>query len=280
MQTRRDFIKNSSLLLAASMLPTVLACSSSQRMPFGLILYTVRDEMEKDPVATLRKISAMGYQVLEAASYNDGNIYGMRPAEIRDLVESLNMRLLSIHVDVNNADIESLGDNAAEAGLKFIIQPSMAYNSLDDFKRGTDNYNKYGEQLAKKGLSFGFHNHNKEFRKLEDVIPYDYLLENTDPSLVCMELDLYWIIKGGADPISYFKKYPGRFSLWHLKDMDSKAGGNVTELGTGTIDFNEICTYSKQAGLKQYFVEQDDSFKISSMDSIQTSLDYLKSLEI
>lgn len=278
MYTRRNFLKSTSILAVGSMILPNLSCLGSTNFPYGLILYTVRGEMAEDPMSTLRSVSEIGYQALEGASYSNRQMYGMKPSEFKHSVESFGMTLLSNHVNVTEQNVYEVAEDAAEAGLKFVVQPSMEHNSLDDFKRGAERYNKFGKIFNDQGIRFGYHNHAFEFLMMDGVVPYDLLLEQTDPNLVCMQLDLYWIIKGGADPLEYFNKYPGRFELWHVKDMSANTQQYETELGNGVIDFEEIFSQSEKAGLKNYFVEQDNCRDYSPLESIGISLEYLKEI--
>lgn len=279
MTTRRDFIKTSSIMAAGSMVLPLSSFSSLKSAPYGLILYTVREDMQKDPMGTLEKISSIGYEVLEAAGYGDRKFYGMKPAKFKEAVESFGMKLLSSHNGVTEDNVKEIAEDAAEAGLKYVVKPSMTHDSLDDFKRGAEMFNKFGEIFNQTGIRFGYHNHSFEFEKMDDVIPYDILLQETDPTLVTMELDLYWITKGGHDPWEYFEKFPGRFELWHVKDMKETGKQYETEIGNGIIDFKKIFFMKKLAGLKNYFVEQDTCRDFSTFESVQISLDYIKKMK-
>ena len=139
--------------------------------------------------------------------------------------------------------------------------------------------NIFGEIFNQSGIRFGYHNHSFEFEKMDDVIPYDILLQETDPTLVTMELDLYWITKGGHNPWEYFEKFPGRFELWHVKDMKEKGKQEYTEVGNGIIDFKKIFFMKKLAGMKNYFVEQDTCRDFSVFESVKISLDYIKKMK-
>jgi sugar phosphate isomerase/epimerase len=149
---------------------------------------------------------------------------------------------------------------------------------MDDYKRHAENFNSFGEICENAGLQFAYHNHDFEFLNFDGVMPYDYLLENTDPELVKMELDLYWITKGGQDPVEYFKKYPGRFELWHVKDMEDNEEKFFAEVGYGTIDFKRIFAERETAGMEMFFVEQDQSRR-NPFESIEMSFNFLNEAE-
>ena len=277
MGTRRDFLKTTTAFAVGSI---VLPLSSfkAAKKPYGLILYTVRDDMKKNPEKTLEKVAAAGYQVVEAAGYNKGLFYNMKPARFKKVVNSLGMKLISSHTHVTMKNIQKVADDAAEAGLKYVVHPSMTGGSIDNFKKGADNYNKFGAIFKKSGIRFGYHNHAYEFEKIDNIIPYDILLKGTQPDLVAMEMDLYWITIGGHNPWEYFAKYPGRFELWHVKDMKDNPKHDMTEVGNGIMDFKKIFSLAKQAGMKYYFVEQDTCLDHTPLESIKISQQYLKKM--
>lgn len=277
MTNRRDFIKSASALTLGTLgLSTIPSFGSSKRVPYGLILYTVRDEMKKDPVKTLEKVASIGYEVVEAAGYSDGKFYGMAPAEFKRRVDSFGMKLISSHTGVTTENVNQVIEDAQKAGLKYVVKPSFHAKTADEFKKGADEFNTIGEKLNAAGIKFGYHNHSFEFKKTKGQIPYDILLKGTEPELVTFEMDLLWITKGGHDPWEYFAKYPGRFQLWHLKDMEGSGKKDMTEVGNGVIDFSRIFSESKQAGMKYYFVEQDTCKNHTPFESIKISLDNIK----
>jgi sugar phosphate isomerase/epimerase len=280
MYSRRDFVKVVGAATAGSMLIPTLGFSAPAIQP-GLILYTVRDLMQKDPLGTLKKVAEVGYINLEAAGYGNGKFYGMGPKAFGDAVTNLGMQLISSHTNVQQGPIEKIADDALEAGLKYIVYPSMAQEyrkSLDGIKKAAEFMNKTGEYLGSRGLKFAYHNHNFEFEPMDGKVPYDMLLTLTDPDKVRFEIDLYWIKKGGASAEAYFKKYPGRFELWHVKDMDNTKKHYYTEVGSGIIDFKKLFSMQKEAGLKYYFVENDDPSAKGAIESITESYKYLRKL--
>ena len=175
-------------------------------------------------------------------------------------------------------DWDKAVDDAAEVGIKYMVCAYLSEEErgdLDQYKKVADQLNIAGERCKKSGIQLCYHNHDFEFKKQGDQYPYDVLL-SSDKNLVKMELDLYWVTKAGQDPIALFKKHPGRFPLWHVKDMDNTPEQAFAEVGSGTIDFKEIFKHKKEAGMKCFFVEQDkcpgDPF-----DSITKSIKYIKS---
>ncbi|MCA0933329.1 sugar phosphate isomerase/epimerase [Lutimonas saemankumensis] len=249
----------------------------------GLQLYSVRQDMNKDAKGTVEKVGQMGFKFVEAAGYRDGKFYGMEPLEFKKLCEDNGLQFLGSHTGQNLPTKEkweetmTWWDQAIEAhataGVKWIVQPWMSregYESLDGLKKYVEYFNAVGEKCRAKGIYFGYHNHNKEFTTEFDGKPlYDHMLELSDPDKVMFQLDLYWINKGGKDALDYFKRYPGRFMLWHIKDEK--------ELGeSGKMDFTEIFKHKKESGLK-YGIVEVEKYNFTPLVSVQKSLDYLKS---
>jgi sugar phosphate isomerase/epimerase len=244
----------------------------------GLQLYTVRRELEKDFAGTLEKVAAIGFVEVEFAGY-----FNHTPQEIRSILARYRLSAPSAHLTTAalRGNLQEAIEAAQIIGHQYLVcgyVPAEERRSLDDYKKLVDLLNGAGERLKKVGIQFGYHNHDFEFALTEGKLPYDIILAGTDPHLVKMEMDLYWITKGGNDPLKYFSVYPGRFSLIHVKDMDSTPKHFFTEVGQGIIDFRKIFAAAQKAGVKHYFVEQDET-PASPFSSIKLSIDYLKRLE-
>ena len=280
---RRDFLwQAGTLATGALLLPEVLMAKSKQQV--GLQLYTVRELLEKDLKGTLQKIAAIGYKNMESAAGSKGHYYGMKPVEFTKMLGDMGMKLRSSHVMVGangnkmpfetlQNDTQKLVDMAAESGQEFLTCAYLMPNertSLDDYKRYVELFNKAGEACKKAGLQFAYHNHDFEFEKMDGQVPMDVLLAGVDKDLMKMELDLYWAVKSGNDPVAFFKKNPGRVAMWHVKDMDKTEKKFFTEVGNGSIDFKPIFAQAKLSGMKYFFVEQDVT-PGNPMDSITTS---------
>jgi len=169
-------------------------------------------------------------------------------------------------------------DDAAKMGQKYMVcayLPDQFRKSIDDYKRVAEHFNKAGETCKKAGIQFCYHNHNFEFPKIDGQVPYEVLLSSTDKDLVKMEMDIYWITKAGYDPLAMFKEHPGRFVLWHVKDMDNTSKHFFTEVGNGIIDFKKIFAHADKAGMQHFFVEQDIC-PGSPFVSITKSINYLE----
>lgn len=266
MATRRSFLRSTSILSAGLYMSPYAFKSKSHLI--GLQLYTVRDAMDKDPEGTLAKVAQIGYTSVEGATYTGTEkFYGMSPAEFKKVLKRNGLVMLSAHYRLGEEkpkDVIQQGtilhdwnravDDAAEVGLKYMVCAYLAEverGDLDHYKKVVDQLNIAGERCKKSGIQLCYHNHNFEFEKQGDTYPYDILL-GSDKNLVKMEIDLYWIKKAGQDAIKLFHEHPGRFPLWHVKDMDNTSEQNFTEVGSGIIDFKEIFKYKELAGMKYF----------------------------
>lgn len=257
---RRTFLTTlggAALALACSRQGLALGTRRIKRV--GLQLYTVRDAMEKDVPGTLAHVARIGYKEVEFAGY-----FGKTPNEIRALLKQNGLTSPSSHVPYPDGGDgwKKTVDDAKEAGHQYVTvawTPEEKRQGSDAWKRIADEFNKAGEVAKAAGLQYAYHNHDYELAKAGDVMPFDALLENTDPKLVTFEMDLYWMVHGGADPLAYFKKYPGRFAMVHVKDAKPDAAKTMTEVGTGTIPFAKIFAWDADHGahIKHYFVEHD-----------------------
>jgi len=269
--------------LTAGMIALSSCGTAGPENGIGLQLYSVRDAMKEDPVATVEKVGAMGYDFVESAGYNDGKIYGMAPADFTALVEKNGMVYLGAHTGraiPDSGSWESLMPwwdkciaTHKEAGVEYIVQPFMGgtgYASLEGLAAYCEYFNAVGEKCNAAGIRFGYHNHAGEFQELEGELIYDYMLRNTDPGKVMFQLDIYWIYEGGADPHAYFEAYPGRFVSFHIKDEK--------ELGeSGEIDFMPVLEKADQAGAKYHVVEVE-RYSFEPIVSVEKSLEYLKEI--
>ena len=257
----------------------------------GLALYTVRDDMGVDARATLQAVADAGYKYIETAGYADGKFYNMSPKEFKDFVKKIGLKPVSAHqgsVTLDNADAMIADVKAAGFAYFVVPVPPMGLFKFDQETQtlgmtgGAANLADILTTLGKKckaaGLKLLYHNHDFEFKKDRDgIVTIDYLLENTDPKYVNFQMDLYWVTKAGADPIAYFEKYPGRFKIWHVKDMDDQ--GRFAPVGKGHIDFAQILANEKLSGMKYYMVEQDRTFDgLKPLEAIKISHAGLKKL--
>jgi sugar phosphate isomerase/epimerase len=270
---RRTFLGT---VTAATVLGSRLSWAADDRKidKIGLQLYTVRDAMKSDVAGTLAKVAQIGYREVEFAG-----LFGHSPKEARAMLDKDGLTAPSSHVpyETLGADWEKTLEDAKTLGQSYIVLPSVDDQLLkqaDSLNKLVETMNRAGEASRKAGIQFAYHNHAKEFVDVNGKLAYDILLQQTDPNLVKMEMDLYWITKAGHDPLVYFEKYPGRFPLVHVKDM-AKDGG-FADVGSGTMDFKKIFAQSDKAGIKHYFVENDQPK--SPFEDIRISFDYLQKL--
>ena len=290
MTSRRDFLASAALLSAGVLLAPSLLAAPKKRY-IGLQLYTVRDAMGKDPAGTLAQLAKIGYNSVEGASYTGSQkFYGMTPPAFAALLKQNGLIMPSSHYRLGEEPengAPALGtmlhewdravDDAAAVGVKYMVCAYLSEaerGGLDHYKYVADQLNKAGERCQKAGLQLCYHNHDFEFVAQGGQLPYDLLLA-TDPKLVQMEMDMYWVTKAGHDPLALFKQHPGRFPLWHVKDMDRTPKHAFTEVGSGSINFKKIFAHANEAGLKYFFVEQDTT-PGSPFESVAKSIAYVR----
>lgn len=277
---RRNFIKTSSSFAGSLLIINPLMASFNKKDYIGLQLYTIRDEVSKNLSSTLEKIARIGYNSVEAAGYAKRKFYGLKPAEFKKLLNSFGMELHSTHSSISPDIADAVIEDTVEAGIPYLVMPWLAPDqrtSLDSYKKLADDFNVIGEKCKNAGITFAYHNHDFEFQMIDGQIPYNLLIDNTEKDLVKMQLDLYWIVKAGFNPIDYFEKYPGRFELWHIKDMDDTKAAKNIEVGRGIIDFETLLKYKEKAGMKYFFIELDNCI-LPSFECIEVSYNYMNNL--
>jgi sugar phosphate isomerase/epimerase len=300
MGNRRDFIKNSGMLALGGMMLSIpgnaLNAFSKATIPApGLQLYTLGFKLDEDLDGSLERIASIGYKHIESAFSRKGGYYGLTPKQFADKVKSFGMSWDSHHAigapfkPRTGADgktiamppmknlrenYQELVDDAAAGGLKYLVCPGTPIETMDEINKSIETFNKTGEACKKAGITFAFHNHTKEYEAVEGKLPYDLFLTQVPADLMKMELDLAWVTKAGVDPVELFRKNPGRYPLWHVKDLDKDQ--KPAEVGTGSVDFKRIFENAELAGLRNYFVEQDQA--PSPFDNITTSITNLKKL--
>jgi len=299
-QSRRDFLRISASGALGAFTLSQYGCKNTAPAPvtapvdlksfgIGLQLYTIRDAMGTDVQGSLKKVSDMGYKNLELASYTDGKFYGFSPEEFRKMVSDLGMEIISSHTQVEARGITldnatKMAEDHAKLSVKYCVQPWVveeARKTLDSYKKMVAEWNKVGKIMKEHGIQFGYHNHNFEFDTVEGKVPYyDVFMVEMDKDLITMEIDFFWVNKAGQNPIEIMNKYPGRFQLFHLKDMFTQEApyfttDGVTDfapVGAGVINFREILAAKDVAGMKYMFVEQDSTKDGKPFDALQTSI--------
>lgn len=288
MQNRRDFLKKASLLLAGGLVvPQVLSSCGGSAAPskhIGLQLYSLRDDIKDLGIQkVLEIVSKMGYVNLETAGYSDGKIYGLDPAEFKKICNDLGMRPTSAHLT------KYLSDDMAKdldwwsraieahnnAGMKYLVMPVSPIkesSTMDDLKRYfSDYFYQIGLAAAGAGLRFGYHNHDFEFKQIDGQTIYDAMLENSSPDHVMFQMDVYWVMRGGKDPVEYLKKYPNRFPILHIKD-ETVIGGS------GKLDFKPIFDQAYANGVKDWYVEVE-RYDTTPQEDVKKSYDFLNAAE-
>src|SRR5512133_3735293 len=288
--SRRDFLRISATSTIGAFFLAQYACKQGSNVPvtekqkadpksFGLALqlYTIRDAMQTDVPGSLKQVSDIGFKYLELAGYADRKFYGMEPVDFRKLVNDLGMEILSSHTQVeakgitlDNAKI--MAEDHAKLGVKYCIQPWVvpeARTTIASYEKMVADWNNVGKIMKESGIQFGYHNHNFEFDTVEGKNPYfDVFMAEMDKDLITMELDLFWTTKAGLNPVDIIQKYPGRFQLFHMKDMynhetkplySTDHVSDFAPVGEGVIDFKAILKVRDIAGLKYMVVEQDST---------------------
>lgn len=311
MESRRKFLKDAGMIAMAGLLLPKTSYYQVKNASIGLQLYTLGNLMTDDAKGTLQKLAAIGYREIESAGSQKGNYYGFSPKEFSTMVSDAGMHWRSAHVGgapfsaaqimkmakskedsariskiaeqfknrpvvANLTDnYQQLADEAAEGGLDYLVCASIPVSNMDEIKKAVDVFNKAGEACKKNKVQFAYHNHQTEFDTIDGVRPFDYILDNTGEDTVKMELDLAWATKAKQDPVQLFGMHPGRYPLWHVKDLD-KVTMNPAEVGTGVVDFKRIFDNVGKSGMKYFFVEQDGAPK--PLENVANSYRYLENL--
>ncbi len=301
---RRKFLKTSGAAALGSflLLKSNASFFKKDMHAVGLQLFTFFGLIDEDVQGTLKKIAAIGYKEMESAFSKKGGYYGMKPKQFAMMVNDLGMIWKSHHVlgapfklppgakmptDANGKpltippmknlrdNMQQLVDEVAEGGVEYLVCANTPINTMDEINSSIEVLNKTGEASKKAGLKFAYHNHDAEFKEIDKKVPYHLMLTQLNADEVKMELDLAWAVKGGADPVDLFKQHPGRFPLWHVKDLDA-THEKILPVGEGTIDFKRIFANAQVAGMKHFFVEHD--MPADAFASITTSYKNIQQL--
>ena len=319
-QSRRNFILKYGLAAVSTplLIQSLGSCKSASKEnattdaiatketidQFGLQLWTVKEDMAKDPNATLKAVAEAGYKQLESFTGEKGIFWGMTPAEFKTFTGDLGMQMISSHINPDfttkketEDEFKKLVDDCASIGVNYVLNPFPGeIKTADEWKKITEGLNRQGEITKKAGIKMGYHNHHIEFLPTSDSsLPEEIMLKGTDPELVAFELDLYWIVKAGQDPEKWLKEYANRFKLVHVKDLYKEDRvkeiettekpedafwplGASTTLGNGRIDFSKILKIAKDSGVEKFIVEQERFDNSTPLQDIKIDADYLKSL--
>jgi sugar phosphate isomerase/epimerase len=289
MANRRTFLTQASLISAGMMVAPKLVMASTKENIVGLQLWSMRDQLPHHVPEVIGKVAKAGYKEVETYGYSkkDG-FWGLDAKAFSNLLKSNGMSTPSGHFEFDHFfatgqtdELETYIDAAHITGMETIIVPHLDGNfikTVDDFKSIADKLSTAAAICKKAGLKFGYHNHNFEWKKVDGTTFYDTILTHTDPSVVKMEMDLYWVVRTGQDPVEIIKAHPGRFFAFHIKDMDKSNHELNTEIGSGTIDFKRIMSYAKLGGVKHFIVEQENYTNIDPYVSITQSCNYVKNV--
>lgn len=249
----------------------------------GIQLYSLRDDMPKDTKGVLKKLSTYGYKEVESYEGPKGIFWGFGNQDFKKYLDELGLTILSSHCDFRN-DFERKAAEAGAIGMKYLICPWIGKQKhLDDYKKAADDFNKAGEICQKYGLRFAYHNHDYSFRMQDKQYPQDILMKNTDPALVDFEMDMYWVVTAGQNPVEWMKKYNWRFKLCHIKDRKKDTPYKEGEsnqsciLGRGSINYKRILTEAKNLGMQRYIVEQE-AYEKSPLECAKENAAYLNNL--
>lgn len=296
---RRNFLKTGSVSVAAVALTGIatqkteaavsahsVVTATDRKKQIGLQLYSLRDDMSKNSDKTLEAVAKMGYQSLESYGYNERKFFGKSPVEFKKQLTDLGMRMTSSHTNIDvyaeedarawDAARRNMEDTRA-AGGKWIVQagyPGVNYTSLDEVKKLSDTFNRIGELAKSYDLRFAYHNHREEFRAVENQIPYQFYLEQTDKNLVSYQMDIGHVANEMADYLTYLIHYPGRFGCLHIRDTNISTKVAI-EMGEGDVRLSEVFGLFAHAGVEDYFVEQEE-YNYAPLESLRRCYDYLE----
>ncbi|MEN9571358.1 MAG: hypothetical protein RL172_2589 [Bacteroidota bacterium] len=285
---RRSFLKLAAVSTAGLSLTGITASAFSDNWSdakriksFGLQLYSLREDMPKDPKGVLKQVASYGYKLVESYEHDKlGMFWGMSNTEFKKYMDDLGLKIISSHCNIGK-DFEKKAAEAAAIGMKYLICPYKGpQKSLDDYKRFADEFNEKGAICKKNGIRFAYHNHDYSFKLMDGQLPQDVMMNGTDASSVDFEMDMYWVVVAGHDPIEWMKKHPNRFKLCHIKDRAKNASSTFDSctLGTGSINYTKILADAKKLGMECFVVEQEKYAGTTPLKSAQDNAAFMKSL--
>ncbi len=296
---RRKFLKSATQLGCGLALSTVgaklIGCSPAKSAtgtagsgstavgakPFGLQLYTLRDDMPKDPKGVLKQVASFGYKQIEGYEGPQGMFWGMSHTDFKKYVNDLGMDFISSHCNTQQ-NFEEKAAQAAAIGMKYLIHPYLGpKKTLDEYKQAAAYFNTRAEICRKAGIRFAYHNHDYSFTQLDGQFPQDIFMQNTDPAAMDYEMDMYWVVTAGQNPEDWFKKYPGRFTLGHVKDRrkETTEQADSVVVGTGSINFADLLPKAGAAGMKYFIVEQERYDATTPLKATQDDADAMRRLQ-
>jgi sugar phosphate isomerase/epimerase len=284
MYSRRNFLKASGMLATGVLAGSKLAnaWSGNRISTFGLQLYSLRAEMPNDARGVLKQVASFGYKQVESYEGPKGMFWGMTHTDFKKYMDDLGMSIISSHCNIN-ADFEKKAAQAAEIGMKHLICPWIGpQKTLDDYKKFAEKFNACGDICKKNGIRFAYHNHGYTFQPIDGVMPQDTLMQNTNADTVDYQMDIYWVVTPGADPLAWLNKYPNRWTTCHVKDRlkQSTSDDASCDLGTGSIDLKAILKSGSQKSMKYFVVEQENYPNSTALKSVEVDAGWMKKLEL
>ncbi len=285
--SRRKFLQSSALLSVGGLIGcnNLLANANSKKeIAFGIQLWSVRDDMGKDPANVLTQLSAYGYKQIESCDLGKTVFWGMKPTEFKKHLDDNGLTMPSAHCDIFK-NFEQTAADAASVGVKYLICPWLGpQKSIDDYKKAADNFNARGEICKKNGLRFAYHNHDYSFKITEGELPQNVMMKFSDPTLVDFEMDMYWVVTAGQDPVEWIEKNKQRFKLCHIKDRSKNATSADKDascnIGTGVIDYKNILPLAKKYGMEYFHVEQEKWDDSTPLKSAEANAAYMKGVKV
>lgn len=290
---RRDFLKSASALGSGLVLTSfagkLTGCktpmgSAGSGKPFGLQLYTLREDFPKDPKGVLQQVASFGYRQVEGFEGNKGIFWGMKNTEMKSYLDSIGLTMVSTHCNINQ-NFEQKADEAAAIGMKYLICPYLGpQKTIDGFKKAADKFNQCGDICKQRGMRFAYHNHDYSFVPIDGQMGQDVMMQGTNADTVDYEMDMYWVVVAGQDPLTWMKKYPNRFRLCHVKDRrpatDSAEKFASVTLGTGNIDYRKILKEAADEGMQYFIVEQEAYEGTTPIAAVKDNAEYMKKLKV
>lgn len=285
MITRRTFIVNTSLATTAILASPSFAFTMNKK-EIGLQLYTLRHELPNNVKETLEKVALAGFTTVETYGFSiEKQFWGLSPVELKQILDKNNLKAVSGHynlgsflADGNTVELIAAIEAAKILKSEYLVIPwveAPLRKSIENYKSIATRLNLAGKMCQQAGLKLAYHNHDFEFEKHDSVTGFETLLNETDKKIVSFELDLYWVVFSGLNPVDLFNENPGRFTMWHVKDMDKIDRKLNTEIGNGSIDFKSIFMEVKASGMKHFFVEQENNYHPNTFEAIKTSCDFI-----
>ncbi|NDA61374.1 MAG: sugar phosphate isomerase/epimerase [Chitinophagia bacterium] len=286
---RRLFVKNATLAATAGLsLPllskaarNVASLEATAPLSFGIQLWTVKEDMGSNAKDTLAKLAGYGYNQIESFEGPKGMFWGWKHTEFKKYMDDLGMKIISSHCN-HLVNFEQKAAEAAEIGMEYLICPWKGpQKNIDGFKKAAEEFNKAGEICNKNGIRFAYHNHDYSFKPIDGLVPQEVMMKESDKNLVDFEMDIYWVVAAGEDPMVWFKKFPGRFKLCHVKDLKhTDKGHESVQIGKGNIDFPTVLKAGSKAGVTKFIIEQEAFTGTNPLESAVADAGYMRGLRL